>query len=491
MSGDGAVPVAQMEDAQLEKRHDRGFQIRRIFVFVMIAIEYMLVFFQRTCPTITAGDMAETYKVEKSELGIFSSIFFYPYGLIQPFAGLLSDIIEPAFIIGGGQLVAAIGAIICGASKSLEVGCVGRFLVGLGCGPTYVPVCRCLLNWFPLKMYATMTGLLLAIGAVGGIIASGPLASLIETMHWSYAFYGVGAIGAVVSICVLIFVRGNPTANGYPPVNEDLAEVGAEIPCKERMNTLVENLKKVVSYGWFWVVVLYCIFSSGPYFDISGLWAAPWLQDVFGESKAQSGTTCISLSIGLIAGSLLIPPLSSALHTRKWALCITCTVAFVVSLLFTTLDPAKISYGARYVMLIFLGATTNSMTSVAYPLVREYYHPAVAGTAVGCANIFTFLSSAVYQTVSSNIIEGYGYQKDETGAVTSKYTPEGYKNGLWLFCTISFALGAVVIAFTKDANFAKKADDGEVEDGPAPAELPGNEDEMEDKDNYGSDLGEL
>ena len=483
-------PPAPEPEPEKKTLHGAGFHVRRVFVYICIALLYALVFFQRTCPSIVAASMAEDYGVEKSALGIFSSIFFYPYGLIQPFAGLLSDIVEPAFVIGGSQLLAAVGACICGASNGMGVGCFGRFLVGLGCGPTYVPVCRCILNWFPLRFYPHMVGLLLAIGGVGGIIAQGPLATIAEALGWRAAFYIVGGIGGFLSILCLIFVRGNPTAHGYPPVNKDLATVDVELTCKDRMKLLWQNFKKVVRYKWFWVVVIYCIFSSGPYFDISGLWASPYLQDVFGMDTQKSGDAVISLSIGLIVGSLAIPPISSAVHTRKWVLCATCSVAFAVSLSFLLVSHEKINYVALYFMFIFIGMTTNSMTSVAYPLVREYYHPAVAGTAVGCANIFTFLSSAVYQTISSEIIKRFGFQEGST----TKYTVEGYKWGLWLVCTISFGIAAVVIAITRDTRFTK---DGK-EEGESEEEEPEHEDkekahkeEEDEKEKYGSDLGEL
>jgi sugar phosphate permease len=89
--------------------------------------------------------MAVDYGVEKSDLSIFSSSFFSSYGLIQRFTGMLCDIIELAFLIGGSQLLTALDAAMHGFSQSLAVGCVGWFLVGLGCRPSFVPLSRSIL----------------------------------------------------------------------------------------------------------------------------------------------------------------------------------------------------------------------------------------------------------------------------------------------------------------------------------------------------------
>lgn len=142
------------------------------------------------------------------------------------------------------------------------------------------------------------------------------------------------------------------------------------------------------------------------------------------------------------------------------------------------------SNGVIWVLNILIGAFTNPLTSVAYPLVREYYHPSVSGTSVGCSNIFTFLASAVFQQVSSALIPLGGKMTNHLNE--DEYQWKGYKNGLWLFCTVSLAVSALAAAFTKDSDFNKnkatepapkaedqheqKKEEDEVEDDHAPSD---------------------
>lgn len=480
MEKEGEYPEAKDDtDDDVKPSRPISFHIRRIGSFIIYSLLYALVFFQRTCPSIVSSDMAIDYGVAIKKLGVFSSIYFYPYAFVQPFAGLLADVIDPAFVIGVCQIIAGAGAIICGFSKSFSVGCIGRFLVGLGCGPTYVPIVRIIANWFPLKYNAHMLGVLLAIGGAGGIVAQGPLSTFAAAVGWRWSFYGIGGIGLVLSVLELIFVRGDPTTFGYKPVNKDLAlkaESAKESTIKEKLFQLALNFKVVISYPWFWLVVVYSVFCSGPFFDISGMWGGPFLQDVFGYTKTKSGNTLIALSVGLIFGSIAIPPFSTIFRTRKWVLCLTAGVATVSLVIFAILG-SKLPFGAVLVLLFLIGMLTNSMTSVCYPLIREYYDPHLAGTAVGCANIFTFLSSAVFQNISSEVISSFPFKEGEIKRSAEANSEKGYQIGLWTICAVAMGISTISIAFAKDSDVGQGPQDKKSS-------------ELED-DQVGSDLGEL
>jgi len=76
----------------------------------------------------------------------------------------------------------------------------------------------------------------------------------------------------------------------------------------------------------------------------------------------------------------------------------------------------------------------------------------IAGTVVGCANVFTFLLSAVFQSISSVIIEGYRFQDAEK----AKYTVESYRQGLLIVCTASVGIGVVLCLPMKDTDFGEE-----------------------------------
>lgn len=450
-----------LEEKEEEKEEDKNydnikrptsFHVRRILGFINYCILYAFVFFHRMCPSTLSNDMAEDYHVPIKDLGVFSSIYFYPYAILQPFAGLLADTVDPAIVIGICQLIAGLGGIICGFSKTLSVGMFGRFLVGLGCGPTYVPITRTIANWFPLSMYAQMCGVALAIAAVGGICAQGPLSSFAENIGWRYAFYGIGGLDVFFAITQLIFVRGDPTTHGYEPVNKDLKKKAeeSEKTFKEKLILLWLHFKQVISNPWVWVLNVYTIFCSGPYFDVSGMWAGPFLTDCYGYSKTKVGNLTIALSVGLIAGSLLVPPLSSYIKTRKWVLFVTAIISTVSLLIFAILG-SKVKFGGIIVLFLLLGMFSYAQTNVLYPLVREYFHPSLAGTAVGCVNIFTFLSSAIFQNITGEVIDKFPFDEGKKPPSDNANSEKGYKIGLWTICAVAMAISTITVAFAKES----------------------------------------
>lgn len=184
---------------QLISKKKSHFQIKRIFVFVVITLVEILLFFQRACPTVVTDDLSKAYDVPVSQLGIFTSMFYYPYALFQPFAGLLSDVMEPAYIISSSVIIAAIGDVICGLSKSIYVGCIGRFIVGMGCGPIYTPCNRIILNWFPLEHYSKILGLFIALAGCGGILAQTPLTLMSNLIGWCWCFHIIAIVSAFFS----------------------------------------------------------------------------------------------------------------------------------------------------------------------------------------------------------------------------------------------------------------------------------------------------
>ena len=208
-----------------ERKIDWEFHVRRIVTVITLSLLYGLVSFHRTCPTIVVDDMAKAYNVTIADLDLFTSVYFYPYGLLQPINGLLADVIEPAFLTAIAQIVAAIGAAMCGFGKSMTVGCIGRFLTGIGCSPVYVPACRIFSNWYDLRWFPLVSVVLMSMGGTGSLLAQAPLQYLCQAIGWRNAFYALAAVTLLLAFITLFFVRGSPTKFGYHEINSEMAGV--------------------------------------------------------------------------------------------------------------------------------------------------------------------------------------------------------------------------------------------------------------------------
>lgn len=423
------------------------FHFMRIFTYAVPSLLYALVQFQKLCPSVVAQDMAEAYKVDIERLAVFSETYFYPYSLMQPFAGLMADLFDPCRVLGICGLIAATGSMICGFSTSIQIGIVGRFLVGLGCGPTYVSVMRISANWFKVHQLPTLLGVLMAVSCIGGALSATPLAIFCEKLGWKAAFFTLAGFGAFCSLLILIFTRGSPERQGFEPVNPVEVTADADMKASHKIRLLWKNIKQAVAYPHFWVNVVYNVTCCCPFLNFGGYWGGPYLTDVFNYSNEKKSTTLIALHLGVFIGSLTLPYIAQAFHLKKWTM-FAASIADVAVAVYLYFKGNTCTNIELWIYLSILGIFTLTISSISYPLLTDYYNPIVAGSAVGSANLFLFLFVAVYQQVSAWIVPRFG--STQIPGEVPKYTWEGYKNGIWLFSIVSFAISAVAALIAKD-----------------------------------------
>lgn len=427
--------------------YSTAFKVRRFFTIFVIALTSMLVFFQRAVPTIVSGPMADSYGVSVSDLSIFSSMFFYPYGLIQPFAGLLADVMDTRYLIGFCSIISSSGAFLCGISSNLILGCFGRLLVGIGSAPIYAPACRTIANWYPLSQYSRAVGMFCAFAGCGGLIAQGPFSLLANEIGWRWCFFIISIVGAFLSIIVLIFVRGNPISLGYKPVNQETNIDTSNMNFRQKMKQLCRNFVTVVKNKSFWFIGLYNLFVNGVFFNVNGMWGGPYLRNVYGFSLVKMGNVMMAISIGNVIGPVIIPWSAELFNTRKWFVFWGTFIAFLCFVpFFIWID--SIPTVAIVVLFFIYAVFSNSMTNVAYPMCREYFHASVAATAVGCVNLTAYISTVIYQTGTGKLLDWKYKISDDDG---SSYSKEGYKFVLWLPSLISTFIGMIMIMIADDS----------------------------------------
>ncbi len=138
----------------------------RWLIFWILAFSYVLVYFHRLCPAVVAVDMMRDLKAGGGLIGLLGAAYFYPYALMQLPAGLLSDSWGPRKTITLFFCVAFAGSLLLGLAPNLFWAIAGRTLVGLGVAMLFVPTMKILAEWFRVKEFAFMTGILMAMGGI-------------------------------------------------------------------------------------------------------------------------------------------------------------------------------------------------------------------------------------------------------------------------------------------------------------------------------------
>lgn len=400
----------------------------RWLVFWVLALGYVLVYFHRLCPAVVAVDMMRDLEAGGVLVGLLGSAYFYPYAAMQLPAGLLSDSWGPRRTVTVFFLVAVVGSGLLASATSAGMAIAGRVLVGFGVSMLFVPTMKVLAEWFRPNEFATMTGILMAMGGLGSLAAAAPLAALSGWIGWRASFGVVGGATLLLALLVWIVVRDRPADLGWPsPVGSGAAGAMASPPTL----SLREGVRRVVSDGRFWVLAVWFFFDCAVFFSFGGLWGGPYLMQVHGLTRQQAGQVLSMLAVGMVVGSPAVSYASNRLfRARKPAivLCAALTTGIVSSLVLFT---ATLPVPALYAVCLGLGMFAAAVVVVGFTVAKELFPVRMAGTATGLVNLFPFAGGAVFQPVLGSVLEHHG-------KVGEAFTTAGYRAafGVLLGCAV-------------------------------------------------------
>ncbi len=391
----------------------------RWLIFWILAVSYILVYFHRLCPNVVAVDMMRDLHAGGALLGLLGSAYFYPYALMQLPAGLLSDSWGPRRTITLFFIVAFLGSLLLGLAPSLFWAIVGRTLVGLGVSMLFVPTMKVLAEWFRVREFATMTGILMAMGGLGVLTAATPMALLSTSIGWRLSFVVVGMITLLLAILVWLFVRDRPADLGWPSPS-----VPSGAGPLQTLG-LLEGMKKVLAYPRFWPVAIWFFFDCAVFFSFGGLWGGPYLTHVYGFTKAEGGHILSMLAVGMIVGSPMLSFLSNRIFKARKPVVVLSSVILLVLTALLAFYTEKLSLVGLYLICLGLGIFSSAIVVIAFTTTKELFPVQIAGTSTGLVNLFPFAGGAVFQPL-------LGYILDRQGHVEGAFTLAGYKHAFFV-----------------------------------------------------------
>ena len=401
----------------------------RWIVFSIIASIYFLVYFHRVSTSVLAPDLLAAFHTNATALGFMSSMYFYVYALEQPLVGYLADRLGPRRVISLWTLMAALGCLIFGLAPTIGWASVGRAIIGFGVGGVYVPALKALSQWFEKKDFSTMTGLFLAAGNLGALVATTPLVWMAQAYGWRISFHLIAVITLILALGAFALTRD------YTRVQSTTAAVGPSEGSSPRKAS--PSILSVLTSLSFWVYGGLLFGVAGTLLTLQGLWAAPFLMSRFGIELAHASKINMLIPLGFIAGSPLWGWFGSRVFRNKMTLLI-CLLA-ITTIMWTGLIVSRIPGGITGVMIVMfvIGCASGGLFTTLWTLVREATPSAVLGRTLGLLNPFPMLGIAVFQVWTGAVL-------DRVGRVNGIYPPEAYQNAFSLCLAVT--VGCLVIA---------------------------------------------
>lgn len=416
--------------------------IYRWVIFWTMAVAYVVVYFHRLSPAVVALDLQETFGATGGFMGLMASAYFYPYAIMQLPAGLLSDSLGPRKTVTWFLILAAAGSALFGLAPNMEFAVVARAIVGLGVSMVFIPTMKLLSHWFRGHEFAIMVSIVNVMGGVGALTAAGPLAMMTGWVGWRASFELIGAVTLLMAIMVWLFVRNKPEDMGWPSIVQ-MDRPGQTTSGAAQPIRLWEGAKTVVRDRYFWPVAIWFFFTLGVFFSFGGLWAGPYLMNVYGLTKSQAGSILNMIAVGLIVGSPLLSVLSDRVFKSRKKVLALSSVVLVCLMAFLNFYPKGLPHYGLYFIMLLLSVTSSAIVVIAFTTTKEMFPIQIAGTSVGTVNLFPFLGGAVFQPFIGWILDMFPRN------VSGGYSLEAFKAAL-LVLMIASIIGLIATFFMKE-----------------------------------------
>jgi len=284
-------------------------------------------------------------------------------------------------------------------------------------------------RWYPRDRFSTVASVALAISNIGPVLSGTPFAAATEAVGWRGAYDAIAAITAVLATLVYVVIRDAPPGHPF------------HARSTERFITALSSVGLVLrDRRIFGVLAIgFVVYSST--IAIRGLWAGPYLADVYHLGPLDRGNVLVAMSLTLITFIFLVGPLDRVVDSRKWVIAGTAAI-FVAIMAFMALSPG-LGFWAAVVLLCFglLGGAAN-VHILAHG--RAFFSDQLVGRSLTTVNCVIFVGVGVIQVATGFIVGAFPTSAE--GAA-----PESAYRAVFGFLALVVAAALVIYTRTEDA----------------------------------------
>lgn len=385
---------------------------------VSLVLAYVLSQFYRAFLAVLTPVLGDQLGATPGDLALSSGMWFLAFAVMQIPVGAGLDRIGPrltvALLLGiGGGLGAAVFA-MAQAPWHLHV---AMALLGVGCAPALMGPYYIIAREYPPASFGALAGMIVGFGSLGNILGATPLVWLIESLGWRETLWVLTATTVGVALLIAAAVR-------------DPARLGEEHP--------QGSLRELLAIRALWFILPLFFVNYAAAAAIRGLWAAPYLEQVFGADTEVIGRATLAMGLAMILGNFLVAPTVRAVGSlRRTILIFTFATLFVLGFLCLWPNPGL---AVAVVMLALIG-----LSGAGYVLLmthgRSFLPAHLVGRGVTLLNMFSIGGAGAMQFASRPV-----YQ-----AASAAYPPAPAFAMLFLFFLIPLVVGFALYFLTPEA----------------------------------------
>lgn len=385
---------------------------------ILLLFSYVLSQFYRSFLAVLAPVLTKELGVSATDLSNAAAAWFIVFALAQFPIGYWLDLYGPRRTAGYLLLIGGAGGIGVFALANSAFGIIlAMALIGLGCAPVLMAAFFVFSHDYDAAKFATLAAIFVGVGTLGNVLGSAPLAAVIESFNWRSVATAMCVITVLVALGILALVK-DPLKSG------DSAQKG--------------SLLDVLRIRQLWLIFPMIFMGYSLAAGIRGLWAGPYLSDLYDLTTLEIGQVTFYMALALVAGSFAYGPLDRIFNTRKWVVIGGYSALLVVALWFVMSEHKTVNQiTIGFVLIGFLGAGYAVQMAHGKSFVPSH----LVGRGVTLLNFFSIGGAGITQALSGFVM---------ASGLKAGGLEIGYHR-LFVFYAISLGLAILLYAFSHDA----------------------------------------
>ena len=372
----------------------------------------------RTVMAVIGPVLAVEFALSASELGLLAACMLAAYAAAQLPGGMALDRVGARNVQAALALVTAAGFALFALADSFATLVIARVIVGVGISAGLMAIIKANAQWFVPAKVALVTGIAVAIGGLGSVASTVPVAAALPALGWRGVLWVLCGLSAATALWIFASVpdRRGSYSGGLR------AELGI--------------MASILGSRVFWRFAPAVAMLSVLNFAYLGLWAGPWLRDVAGYDSRQSANTLLAYTVTMMVGALVVGAATSRAKARGYPpmlVTLACTAGQAAAQIGLVLQPAApLVVGGLWMLFAFCvaGATAGYIT------VGQMFPPEQTARVATAVNTLTLAGAFVLQSATGWVLDFW------PRTASGGWDPQGYSAALAFSLLLQLFLAA-------------------------------------------------
>lgn len=394
---------------------------------VALVIGYMLSQFYRAFLAVLTPSLILDLGATNADLALASGAWFITFALSQLIIGVGLDRYGPKrtaglmLALGGGG-----GAFLFAVANTPSTIIAAMALIGIGCAPLLMAAMFIFAHSWPPARLVILTSWMIGLGSLGNVIGASPLAVATELFGWRAVMVGLAVLTLLIAAAILMLVR-DPEI-----LHENTGKAG------------FSGYLEILRIRALWPIFALMAFNYAPSGGIRGLWAGPYMADVYGLDALAIGQAVLFMALAIIAGNFVYGPLDVLLRTRKWV-AVGGNLILVGALVLLALYPSGGVFLSTILLMVIglAGASFGLLMAHGRAFIPEH----LTGRGITLLNFISIGSVGLMQFVTGAVVENS----------TVAGQPAAAYSVLFWFYAVTLGLAVFIYLWSRDAKPERRA----------------------------------